>query len=248
MNDIVSIITPVYNSEKYIADTASSVFSQTYSNWEWLIVDDCSSDQSLKIIESFDDPRVSIIKNSQNQGVVASRNKAIAAAQGRYLAFLDSDDMWFETKLEKQVLFMQENNYSFTFHSYYKVSEKGELGELVQARSEVNYNDMLNSNFIGCLTSMYDASQLGKFNMIPGYKAREDYICWLNILKKVGKAYAISEPLAKYRVISNSLSSKKIEMLKEQYRVYREVLKLNYVQANYHFLRYLAIGWNKYRK
>jgi len=249
MQELVSIITPLYNAEKYVQKTADSVFSQTYQNWEWIIVDDCSKDDSLEVVKSFNDPRVRILRNEKNKGVVDTRNFALENVKGEFVAFLDSDDYWSSDKLEKQVSFMKEKGLALSFHSYQKFYDDGKMGQVIQATPSVDYKKMLNSNFIGCLTCMVKADKIGDLQMINGYKAREDWIFWLNILKNSNStAYSLPDVLAFYRIAENSLSSRKFEMIKEQYRVYREVLKMNFPETIYYLTRYLSIGFRKYIK
>lgn len=249
MSDLVSIVTPLYNAEKFIGKTADSIFSQTHQNWEWIIVDDCSKDNSLQIVKSFDDPRVKVYQNSKNKGVVDTRNHALSVAKGEYVAFLDSDDYWSPNKLTRQIALMKDKNLAISFHSYQKFYNNAEMGQVIQAKPCVNYQQMLKSNYIGCLTCMIKREKIGDLQMTNGYKAREDWIFWLNILKATeSSAYSLPDVLAYYRVTNNSLSSQKFEMIKQQYRVYREVLKMNIPESLYYLTNYLVIGFRKYMK
>lgn len=248
MQELVSIITPLYNAEEYISKTAQSVLEQSYPHWEWIVVDDGSIDNSYTTIETFKDPRIRLYKNCKNKGVVETRNYALSLAQGQYISFLDSDDCWHKDKLDKQLSFMKKENLVISFHSYQKFSGD-KMGQVIHAKPSVSYRDMLRSNYIGCLTCMVNKEKVGSLKMIEGYKAREDWIFWLEILKK-NKTVARSLPdvLAYYRIVENSLSSKKVEMIKEQYRVYREVLGMNIVSTSYYLARYLSIGFKRYIK
>ena len=186
MNNLVSVITPVYNSEKYISDHIKSVQNQTYSNWELILVDDCSSDHSAALINSFqkNDSRIKYFRLEKNSGAGIARNKGIELAQGQYIAFLDSDDQWFPKKLERQLNFMQKNSYYFTFTDYDMVDEKGQrLAKQVKCKSRVTYKSALYKNPIGCLTVIYDVDFFGKQYM-PSIRKRQDYALWLNLLKK----------------------------------------------------------------
>ena len=179
--NLVSIITPVYNSEKYLADNISSVLAQTYKNWELILVDDCSSDTSEIICESFEknDSRIKYYRLAKNSGAGIARNKAIEMANGKFIAFLDSDDTWYPKKLEKQLNFMKENDYHFTFTDYNMVDEAGnDLNKLVKCKSFVNYNKALYKNPIGCLTVIYSVDFFGKQYM-PSIRKRQDYALWL---------------------------------------------------------------------
>lgn len=233
MDDLVSIITPLYNSEEFIEETINSVLNQTYKNWEMLIVDDCSIDNSLRIVKQFaaDDSRIKLIQLETNSGAAIARNKAIEEAQGRYIAFLDSDDLWHSQKLEKQIEFMQENNYAFTFTKYQQMTEDGNLiDRFIEVPDEITYEKALYTNPVGCLTVIYDVKKLGKLYM-PLIRKRQDYGLWLKILKKIECGYGLNENLAYYRVRNNSVSSNKLNLIKYQWELYREVEKLSLVKS-----------------
>ncbi|AUC84410.1 glycosyl transferase [Polaribacter sp. ALD11] len=233
MDSLVSIITPNYNSEKFIAQTLQSIRAQTYKNWELIIVDDCSTDKSLDIIEEYSkiDKRIKFLKLSENSGAAVARNKAIKEANGNFIAFLDSDDLWLPKKLEKQLAFMVHNNYNLTYTSYNIISENDVAPKkTVFCKPELNYKQMLYSNKIGCLTAMYNSANLGKIYM-PEIRKRQDYALWLKILKKEKMAYGFQEVLAFYRVRSNSISNNKMEMLKWNWILYKKVEKLSYFES-----------------
>lgn len=233
MNSLVSIITPNYNSEKFIAQTLQSIRAQTYKNWELIIVDDCSTDKSLDIIETYSktDKRIKVIKLNENSGAGIARNKAIEEATGNFIAFLDSDDLWHPEKLEKQLAFMVQNNYNLTYTSYNVFIEKdAEPNKIVLCKPTLNYSQMLYSNKIGCLTAMYNKDNLGKIYM-PEIRKRQDYALWLKILKKEERAYGLQEVLACYRDRNNSISNNKIEMLKWNWILYKKVEELSYFQS-----------------
>ncbi|WP_245812682.1 glycosyltransferase family 2 protein [Belliella buryatensis] len=240
---MVSIVTPLHNSSKFIIETIDGVILQSYTNWEMIIVDDCSTDNGVEIVEKLQkqDDRIKLIKNEINSGPAVSRNRAIEAARGRFIAFLDSDDIWHPTKLEEQLNFMQKNDYVFTFTAYDKINEKGEKVGHVEIPLEVAYNDLLKTCSIGCLTAMYDTRKIGKVYM-PIIKKRQDFALWLKILKIVPKAYGLNRPLAKYRLTSNSVSSNKLKASKYQWKVYRHIEKLNIVSSTYYFLFYTIHG------
>jgi len=251
MNDknMVSIITPSYNSEKFISQTIESVLAQIYQNWEMIIVDDCSPDNSNQIIEKFikTDRRIKLIKLENNSGPAVARNTAIKEAKGRYIAFLDADDLWLPNKLEKQINFMNKNNLSFTYSAYTLVDEEdNDLGVFIP-REELSYEDILKTNDIGCLTAIYDTEKLGKVYM-PNVLKRQDYGLWLRILKKIEKTKGILEPLAIYRVRKNSVSSNKLKAAKHQWKIYRKVEKLSIFKSSYYFLHYAYNGLFKYKK
>jgi glycosyltransferase involved in cell wall biosynthesis len=233
MNKLVSIITPCYNSGRFIEETIKSVQNQTYSNWEMLITDDGSSDNSIEIIEKLQakDSRIKIFK-IQNSGAAVARNNSIKLANGQYLAFLDSDDLWTSEKLEKQIHFMNINKYSLSFGSYQKITEEGKLIEksITPTLHKVSYKDMMTSNKMGCLTVMYDTHLLGKVFM-PIIRKRQDYALWLKLLKLTPYAYCLQEKLGYYRIRKSSISASKIEMLKWNWKLFRDIEKLSFLNS-----------------
>uniref|UniRef100_UPI0018ACDF51 glycosyltransferase family 2 protein n=1 Tax=Citrobacter sp. Res13-Sevr-PEB04-36 TaxID=2777960 RepID=UPI0018ACDF51 len=190
----VSIIMPMYNAEHYVRESINSIINQTFKDFILYIVDDCSTDSSIQIAESFNDPRIIIIKNTSNEGVARSRNKAIKCAQTKYIAFCDSDDLWHEQKLEKQILLLDGGKYNVVGSCYSTFTKDiSEITKLVSAPEIVFYHDMLKSNFIGNLTGIYNAFVLGKtFQEDIGH---EDYVMWLAITKQSQVAYIIQESL-----------------------------------------------------
>lgn len=244
----ISIITPSYNSSLLISNTIKSVLAQTVTDWEMIIVDDCSSDNSVDVIQSFvdQDPRIKLIQLSENSGAAVARNAAIEAAQGRYIAFLDSDDRWLPNKLEKQLAFMCENSYSFTYAAYDKINPGGEVLGQVGVPDKVTYNDLLKSNSIGCLTAIYDTEFFGKVYM-PLIRKRQDLGLWLRLLKKTKYAYGLNEPLGQYCVRPDSISANKVNAAKFTWRLYRDVEKLNLVTASYFFSHYVVRGFLRTR-
>ncbi|SFM09183.1 glycosyltransferase family 2 protein [Halanaerobium salsuginis] len=236
-NDLVSIITPLYNSEEFISETIESVLVQSYSNWEMIIVDDCSTDNGVNIVKKYkeNDNRIKLVQLKKNSGAAVARNTAIKVAKGRYISFLDSDDLWQPEKLEKQIQFMQENDYAFTYTNYQKMTESGELvNGIVKSPSELNYEKALHTNYIGCLTAMYDTNKLGKICM-PEIRKRQDYGLWLKILKQVD-GHGLNENLAYYRVRNNSVSSNKIDLLKYNWKLYRDIENLSILRSLYNIL------------
>lgn len=247
-NELVSVIIPSYNSTKFIQQAIESVINQTYSNWEMIVVDDCSKDNSVKIIEEYQekDNRIKLIEFKVNQGPARARNRAIKEARGRYIAFLDSDDIWLPNKLEKQIKFMKDNNLVFTYSSYKLIDEdNNDLGEFLVPRY-ITYKSMLKSNSVGCLTVIYDTKKIGKIYM-PNILKRQDYGLWLKILNKVGSTKGIIEPLAIYRIRKISVSSNKFRAAIDQWKVYREIEKLSLVESVYYFINYIYYGIKKYR-
>lgn len=248
MEPLVSVITPVHNSAAYVADTIASVQAQTYTNWEMILVDDASTDGSVGIIEKLaaEDPRIKLYASNVNRGAAKTRNEAIEHAQGRYIAFLDSDDQWLPEKLQKQVSYMQQNRALLT-HTYYRLmdAEGNELSRVIKAPDRLTYEDMLDFNFIGCLTAMYDAEKLGKYYM-PDIPKRQDYALWLSIMRQHVTAHIIPEVLALYRTGHASLSSNKLKVVGYNWQILRELEKQPFYKAVYHFIRYGYIGMKKY--
>lgn len=239
-NELVSIITPSYKSKRFISQTIDSVLAQTYQNWEMIIVDDVSPDNSNKIIEEYckKDSRIKLIKLEKNSGPAVARNKAIEESKGRYIAFLDADDMWKSEKLEKQIKFMQEKDCILSYTSYETMSEEGALqNKFINPPLKLSYKDLLKSNYIGCLTAIYDTQKVGKVYM-PLIKKRQDYGLWLRILKKTDFAYGMEESLAIYRIMSDSVSSNKFKLLKYHYKLFTEFEDISSFRALYY------LGWN----
>lgn len=230
MAALVSIIMPSYNSGKFIAESIRSVIAQTHTNWELLIVDDCSKDNTTDIIRNFaSDPRIKLQILEKNSGAGIARNTAVSLSKGKYIAFLDSDDLWKPEKLDKQLQFMAENNQTFTFSFYDCISENGEsLHKTIEAPRNLTYGKLFFCNFVGNLTGIYDAEFIGRIP-ISSIRKRQDWILWLTILKRIKKAKPIPESLAFYRVREDSISASKINLLKHNYTVYRKFHRLNAV-------------------
>lgn len=245
---LVSIITPSYNCSRTIIDTIKSVQSQTLNDWEMIIVDDCSIDNTVDVINSYikNDNRIKLIRSSWNGGAAVSRNIAIDAANGRYIAFLDSDDKWHKTKLEKQINFMQSNDIDLSYTGYNRYSEDGMFLSSFMPPKSVCYNDILKTNSIGCLTAIYDTKRIGKVFM-PNISKRQDMGLWLRILKLTERAYGMNEVLADYCIQRNSVSSNKYHAAKFQWRLYREVENLGFRFSLYNFVNYFYYGVKKSR-
>lgn len=245
---LVSVIMPNYNGEKYLSQSIQSVIDQTYTNWELLFVDDCSTDKSLDKVSSFGDERIKVFKNQENQGAAISRNVAINEAKGKWIAFLDSDDIWMPNKLEMQLSYMHNNDISFSFSDYEVIDEGNKVISTFKPRLDIcTYKDILKHNHIGCLTVIYDSKKLGKVYMPTNATKREDMACWLNILKNGEQAFCLHECLARYKVHSNSVSSNKIKMMKWQWNLYRKVEKLPFVKCVYFMSHWAINGVFKYR-
>ena len=214
----------MYNSEKTIGDTINSVLSQTYTNWEMIIIDDCSSDKSYEIVKEFSskDKRIVLLQTNVNSGTAVTRNVGIKYANGKYISFLDSDDLWKNNKLEVQVGFMKKNNCLFSYSNYLVEYPNGNIKSFRPKKNHTDYKHLLKKNDIGCLTAMYDAEKLSKIFMpLDAYK-REEYAAWLDITRNGIIARKINEELAIYRSYAGSLTGKKGKLFKCHYNVYRK--------------------------
>lgn len=219
---LVSIIMPSWNTDRFIAETIQSVISQTYKKWELLIVDDCSTDNTDAVVASFKDDRIKYFHNEQNSGAALTRNRAMREAQGEWIAFLDSDDLWTPEKLEHQINFMNKNRYTLSYTEYEKIDENSKpLGIYVSGPEKVNKHKMYNYDYIGQLTMMYSAEEFGLIQ-IKDIKKNNDYAIRLQLYKKPGTcAYLLKENLAKYRVRKVSISHDKfIKKLKSHYDLF----------------------------
>ncbi|WP_142784459.1 glycosyltransferase family 2 protein [Changchengzhania lutea] len=242
MNPLVSIIIPTYNSEVFISETIHSVLNQTYSEWELLIVDDGSDDNTVDIIKEFQklNSNIKLLINERNQGAAISRNKAINDAKGDYIAFLDADDLWLPHKLETQITFMRAENCVVSFSSYELIDELGNtLNKCVKSLPVLSYKKLLKSNYIGNLTGVYHVKTLGKITS-PNLPKRQDWLLWLAAIEKSGKpAKGIEESLAYYRIRNNSMSSNKLNLLKHNYWVYYKGLGFSTIKSIYCMLVFL---------
>lgn len=231
ISDLVSIITPNYNSGKFLEQTIEQVFSQTYTNWEMIIVDDCSTDRSYEIAQQYgeNDLRFKFIRMEKNSGAAICRNKAIELAKGEYIAFLDSDDVWLPEKLEKQIRFMKAKDCDFSFSEYEHIDENGKsLGVKAKVINRLTYWKLMLHTFTGCLTVMYNQQRIGKIYG-PNVKRNEDKALFLKVLKKTKKACGIKEVLALYRISGNSASRKKIKLIKPYIEILHKHEGLNYL-------------------
>ncbi|RED24941.1 glycosyltransferase involved in cell wall biosynthesis [Flavobacterium cutihirudinis] len=241
MNDLVSILIPTYNTEKFIRATLQSVQNQTYSNWEMILVDDASKDQTVAIIEEFaqNDNRIKLFKLKKNSGNGFARNIALEKASGKYIAYLDADDLWFPEKLEKQIRFLKTKNLPFTFSFYDCIDEDGnDLNRRVESPNPLTYNQLFFCNYVGNLTAIYDAEFFGKIKLESSQK-RQDWRLWLTILKQIKTAEAIPESLAFYRIRKDSISSSKFKLIKHNFGVYREFHGYNFVFSVLLMMRFL---------
>ena len=242
-DDLISIIIPVYNCEKYIARTIETVKSQIYTNWELIIVNDGSKDDSLnEIQEQIQDikEKVKLINSNKNQGAAKARNAALEVASGKYIAYLDADDLWEKGKISKQINFMKNNNIIFSYTSYARIREDGTFLNIVKAPKMMGYKDLLKSTIMLTSTIMIDISKVPKEILkMPNLKIAEDTQTWLNILKTGVTAYGLDENLAKYRKRKGSASYNKIESTIGIWKVYRKYQSIGVIKSSYYILLHI---------
>lgn len=246
---LVSIIMPSYNTALYIEETIQSVLNQTYSNWELIIVDDCSTDNIDEVFSKIEDSRIRIIKNEKNSGAAVSRNKALREAKGQWVAYLDSDDIWMPEKLEKQIAFMENNGYSFSYTNYEEIDVEGNrTGVMVTGPKKITKTGMFNYCWPGCLTVMYDAGKVGLIQ-IEDIKKNNDYAMWLKVCKKVD-CYLLDECLGQYRKgRAGSVSTHSIKtMIGWHYKLFREAEKQGRIESFINTGRNLLFGWYKKKR
>lgn len=245
MNNLVSIIMPSFNSENTIGESIESIIAQSYQYWELLITDDCSSDATISIIENYAslDHRIKFFKNSKNSGAAISRNNSLLNANGEYIAFLDSDDLWFPEKLETQLCFMLMNPKAvFTFTAYELIDGSGERkNKIIDLQGDgvaFNYFDMLHKKAtLGCSTVMFKRSSFNDY-MMPILRTGQDYALWLKLLKTTENVYLVNRVLTKYRILPNSISRNKIKKCKRQWQIYRDIEKLSLYSSLRSFVSY----------
>lgn len=249
MNELVSVIMPSYNTAKFISETIESVLAQTYPNWELIIADDCSTDDTDAVVRPYlADGCIRYIKNEKNSGAAVSRNRALREAKGKWIAFLDSDDLWLPEKLEKQIAFMEQNNCRFSYTNYIEIDENSvPNGRSVTGPKKITRHGMYNYCWMGCLTVMYDAETVGLVQ-IADIKKNNDYAMWLKVCEKAD-CYLLDEVLAKYRKRSGSISNHGYtKLIKWHYKLYREAEKKNSIVSAALTIRNLFWGvWKKVR-
>lgn len=250
MSDKVTIVTPSWNSEKYIEHTIRSVQNQTYQNWEMIIVDDCSIDNTVEIIEriAMNDARVKVLQQPQNGGAAKARNRSMLEGTGRFIAYLDADDIWKPDKLEKQVEFMLKNKCGFSCTSYEVIDDDGKPKKKhIHMLPEVDYVGFLTNNLLQTVGIMIDTSIIDKkYLVMPDIRRRQDAATWLQILKAGFKCYGLDEILAEYRRADNSLSSNKFKAVKGIWSLYRDIERLSLPFSCYCFVRYAFLAvWKR---
>lgn len=247
----VSIIMPAYNSEKYIEETINSVINQTFRDWVLYVIDDKSTDNTLKIVEkiSENDKRIVIIKLCENSGQAHARNQGIKMSKGRYITFLDSDDLWDELFLEEQIKFMESNSYEMVFSAFERKNQDLSISYgILEVPYKVNYEGLLKNNYLSCLSTVIDTNRIGKIYFEENYK-HEDHIMWIKILKDyIEYAYGNQNVLATYRIRSGSTSRNKFRAAIWKWTIYRNYLKLNIFKSLYYYLYYVYNGIRKNKK
>lgn len=247
--DLVSIIMPSYNTAPYIKETIQSVLDQTYTNWELIIVDDCSTDNTEEVLATINDSRIRYFKNEKNSGAAVSRNKALRAAKGQWIAFLDSDDLWMSEKLEKQINFMKKNGYSFSYTNYEEIDVDGnKTGIKITGPKRITKTGMFNYCWPGCLTVMFDADKIGLIQ-IEDIKKNNDYAMWLKVCQKAD-CYLLDEYLAQYRKgRAGSVSTHSIKtMIGWHYKLYYEAENMGITRSLFNTGRNLLFGFYKKKR
>ena len=241
MNELVSVIMPSYNTGDYIADSIRSVLAQTYTDWELIIVDDCSADHTVEVIGSFDDPRIILLQNEQNSGAAVSRNRALRAAKGRWIAFLDSDDIWEPEKLAKQLSFMKQNHYAFTYTDY-RICYNGEWMPYINIGPDhVDRRRLYRYCYFSTITVMYDREVIGLIQ-IKDIKKHNDYAMWLKAIEK-SDAYRLPECLSYYIKHDSSITSgSKLNLIRWHYRLFRFAQEESVITALRHTAGNLVFG------
>lgn len=241
--NLVSVVIPVYNAERFLEDTIKTLNDQTYTNWEAIFVNDCSKDKSTEIIEEEmkKNSRIKLINLKQNSGAAIARNTGTENASGQYIAFLDADDLWNKEKLEKQVNFIKEKQCAFSYAGYEFADENGiGNGKIVNIPSQINYKQALKNPIIWTSTVMFDMKKLDKeIIKMPNFKRGQDAATWWKILRNNNIAYGLNEALAYYRRSANTLSSNKFKALKRTWYLYRQAEGFSVIKSSYYFVFYV---------
>lgn len=233
---LVSVIMPTYNCGKFIAETIESIQAQTYTNWEIVIVDDCSTDNTKEIVDEYiaKDSRIKYHCLETNSGAAVARTKSMELADGEYIAFCDSDDLWMPDKLERQLAFMKENDYAFSCTAYEQIDEESKpLDRVIKTVKKTDYNRLLLDCPVGNSTVMYDVKKMGKFE-VPNIRKRNDDALWLQMLKKEKYIWGMPDVLMRYRIRSNSISSNKLKVVKYHWILYRDIEHLSVFRSAFH--------------
>lgn len=233
---LVSVITPTYNCASFIGETIENIQTQTYQHWEMIIVDDCSKDNTKEVVKKYseEDKRIKYYCLEKNSGAAVARTKAMDLAEGEYMAFCDSDDLWMANKLEKQIKFMKKHDIAFSCTAYEQIDENGNLlHKTIKTIPKTDYNRLLLDCPVGNSTVMYNVEKMGKFK-VPNIRKRNDDALWLQMLKKEKYIYGMKDVLMKYRIRSNSISSNKLKVIKYHWILYREIEDLSVLRSLFH--------------
>jgi teichuronic acid biosynthesis glycosyltransferase TuaG len=244
----VSIVTPAYNAARYLPDTINSVLGQGYRDWEMLVVDDCSSDATGEVVSQYSarDRRIRLIAQASNGGPARARQAALERAEGRYIAFLDSDDRWLPTKLERQLEFMHRRRAAFSHTAFRRITVDGsKVGRLIRVPERLTYADLLGNTAIATSSVIVDRSLTGPFRMTVTYY--DDFVLWLEITRRGFAALGLNEDLMRYRVTGGSVSRNKLRSAMMVWRTYRDVERLGLGRSSWAFARYAANAVRKYR-
>ena len=240
---LVSIITPTYNCGEFIARTLDSVQAQTYQNWEMIIVDDCSKDNTKEIVEEYmkNDPRIQYHLLETNSGAAVARTRAMQLAKGSYMAFLDSDDIWTADKLTRQIQWMEDNGYAFSCTAYEQIDENdNSLNRIIKTITKTDYNRLLLDCPVGNSSVVYDVEKMGKFE-VPNIRKRNDDALWLQMLKKEKYIWGMPDVMMRYRIRQNSISSNKLKVIKYHWILYREIEHLSVIRSAFHIFWWCVI-------
>lgn len=243
VNELVSIIIPVYNAEKYIKETIETIKNQTYTKWEAIFVDDCSKDNSVKIINEQLSTNIKLICLKKHSGTAIARNEGIKVAKGRFLSFLDADDLWDSKKIEKQLEFMKNNNYSFTYTAYKYINENNtKQSKKINVQEKLEYKEALKNTRILSISVMIDLENIKKDDCYMVNVMNEDIATWWKILKKGHVAYGLNEVLVYYRRYKNSKTSSKLKNATYRWELYRKEEGLSLLKSIYYFIHYAFYG------
>lgn len=243
---LVSVITPAYNAYPFLDEAIESVKSQSYNNWEMLVIDDCSEDATRNIVlkHAERDDRIKYLYNNSNNGTAVARNKGLEKAIGQYIAFLDSDDTWLPDKLKIQLEYMNKNNIEFSYTEYRRISENGDrLGKIIHVPDMIGYHDLIKNTAIPTSTVMLDRSMIGDIKMTETH--HDDFVLWLEIIKRGFTAHGLRADLMRYRDVEDSLSSNKIHSAYKVWRTYRDIEHITMIPAIWYFTNY---AWNAVKK
>lgn len=249
IDNLVSIVTPAYKAAAFVGLSIESVLAQDHQEWEMLIVDDKSPDETAAVVQRYAerDARVRLLSQEKNGGAAMARNAALRNARGRFIAFLDSDDLWLPGKLSTQLRFMTERSAALSFTAFRRISQNADVvGRLIEVPPELSYRELLKNTAIATSTVIVDRTKTGDFQMRKTYY--DDFVLWLELAKRGVIAYGLNADLMRYRVVAQSISRNKSNSAKQVWRTYREIEGLNLLASMWCFANYAGRAWNKYRR